>query len=220
MENLAKADWTDPGRAEGFIQTYSSRYGTDFWQAMSELVGTGQRPVIADFGCGPGIWLADAASRFKAEQVFALDASEVMLDFAHETLSKAKSADDVSTYLVDFDHEAIPLDPESLDLAFSGYFMHEVADPAAFIQQVAALLKPAGVCVVYDFISGDEGAFIEQMVQRGMPEERARKRYPHMCKHSLADLKRLLEQAELADIRSTTLQNTRAVVVGIKRLQA
>ncbi|MFW9933724.1 MAG: hypothetical protein ACFFDR_13870, partial [Candidatus Thorarchaeota archaeon] len=65
MENLAKSNWTDPERVQEFAKTYESRYGDEFWQILCQLLPLLSAPSIGDFGCGPGLWLADAATRFR-----------------------------------------------------------------------------------------------------------------------------------------------------------
>jgi len=215
MENLGKGDWSDPERVKHFIHTYQQRYGDIFWDAVIELVGSGSRDVIADFGCGPGIWLTDAASRFKASKIFGLDENETMLEEAKEILKKGLSPENVRLDLVNLDTEPINIAPNSLDLAFSGYLLHELANPNDFISQLLARLKEQGVCIVFDFVSTDVELFVKTMKQVGWDEERARKRYPHMCKHSLDDIEKILESAGFTGI-SSKLLDVRAIVVGIK----
>lgn len=215
MDNLGKGDWSDPERVKHFIQTYHQRYGDQFWDAVIELVGSGSRDIIADFGCGPGIWLADAASRFKASKIFGLDESESMLEQAKEILKKGISPENVHLNLVNLDTEPININPNSLDLAFSGYLLHELANPNDFISQLLTCLKEQGVCIVFDFVSTDVELFVKTMKQVGWDEERARKRYPHMCKHSPEDIETILRSAGFTDI-SSKLLDVRAIVLGIK----
>ena len=77
--------------------------------------------------------------------------------------------------------------------------------------------KLQGVFVVYDFISGNEEQFVTTMVQHGMSEEHARKRYPHMCKHSASEIEEILQKSGFQDCREVSINEIRAVVVGLKR---
>ena len=215
MENLGKGDWSDPERFKHFVQTYQQRYGDLFWDAVIELSGSGTRDVIADFGCGPGIWLADAATRFSASKVYGLDESETMLNQAQEILGNKLSSEDVQLDLVNLDTEPININPNSLDLAFSGYLLHELANPNDFISQLSTCLKEKGVCIVFDFVSTNVELFVKTMKQVGWDEERARKRYPHMCKHSPEDIEQILRSAGFTNI-SSKLLDVRAIVLGIK----
>ena len=96
MENLAKGDWTDPERVKHFPKTYQVRYGDMFWNTFNKLIENKTRDVIADFGCGPGLWLLDAATRFNSTRLHGLE-------------------------LIDLDKDRIAITHNTLDLAFSGY---------------------------------------------------------------------------------------------------
>ncbi len=218
MENLAKGNWEDPERVKHFAKTYSLRYGEIFWESVSKIVNQKQWSVIADFGCGPGVWLRDAGKRFNATHLHAFDASEEMLDYAKEILNTSKESTDFHTHHVDFDTDSIPIEPNTLDLAFAGYMFHEVAHPRNFAKQVFDCVNTNGIFIVFDFVSGNPEEFVTSMTQTGMDEERARKRYPHMCKHSVDDIAEILESAGFASINSDTIDGTRAIVVGVKRM--
>ena len=94
--------------------------------------------------------------------------------------------------------------------------LHEVRDPQDFVSQVADKLTSGGSYVVYDYVSGNEEAFLKAMMERGMNEERARKRYPHMCKHSTTDIATLMKNAGLGNIKTIDINDIRAVVIGSK----
>lgn len=79
------ADWTDEESVQRMADSYNVRYDDAFWKAFSTLINDDPRPVVADFGCGPGLLLADIANRFKAHTAIALDESEPMLTLAKKT---------------------------------------------------------------------------------------------------------------------------------------
>ncbi|MFW9793800.1 MAG: class I SAM-dependent methyltransferase, partial [Candidatus Thorarchaeota archaeon] len=118
---------------------------------------------------------------------------------------------------VNFDAEEIPLELESIDLGFTGFMLHEVASPTDFVSHVYRHIRKNGFFVVYDFISGNEEAFVKVITSHGMSEEHARKRYPHMCKHSANDIVKLLSTAGFEDCRMIVMDEMRVVVVGLKR---
>jgi trans-aconitate methyltransferase len=74
-----KADWTDDDRVQRMAKSYKTRYDDKFWEAFDSLINTDSRDIVADFGCGPGLLLADVANRFSAQTAIALDESEEML---------------------------------------------------------------------------------------------------------------------------------------------
>ena len=216
VEHLGKADWQDPERVQGMVQSYNERYPEAFWNALLELIGVEPREVVAEFGPGPGLFLVDTVSKLQTKKVYGLDESESMLKQADEFLSCVLSSDNYILKQHDFNKEAMALEPSSVDMVFSGFFLHEVDNPQSIILQAAQSLKPSGACVVFDFVSGNEEAFVRVMGAHGMDEEKARKRYPHMCKHSVDDLVEFMTEAGLKPTGSKKIRGTAALVVGLK----
>ncbi len=216
VEHLGKANWQDPERVQGMVQSYNERYREEFWNALLDLIGTESREVVAEFGSGPGLFLADTVSKLQTKKVYGLDESESMLKQADEFLSCVLSSDNYILTQHDFNKEAMALEPRSVDMVFSGFFLHEVDNSQSIILQAAQSLKPSGVCVVFDFVSGNEEAFVRVMGAHGMDEEKARKRYPHMCKHSVDDIVEFMTKAGLKPIGSKKIRETAALVVGLR----
>ncbi len=214
MEDLAKADWTDPERVKSLIDSYDERYGEPFWSGLTRLIGQTSRPVVLEFGCGPGLFLADSVKRLCANQVYGFDSSEEMLNQARDILSRVMPIDRISLVRIDFDKEKPTPGHPKVDLAFSGYMLHEVKDPLGLVKAAKPLISEGGVSVVFDFVSGDRNAFVRGMMRRGMTKERALMRYPHVCKHSLDDLVSLFRTAGYQGVESVKLDEFRAIVVG------
>jgi ubiquinone/menaquinone biosynthesis C-methylase UbiE len=213
----AKDDWTADDRVQRMAKSYSTRYDDAFWNAFKSLTGSEPRPIVADFGCGPGLLLADVAKHFTAHTVIALDESEQMLAVAETKLKELTTLEKIDIHRVNFDLEEIQLDPDTIDFAFSGFMLHEVASPSDFVSSVYKRVKSKGLYVVYDFVSGNEEMFVKTMTEHGMDEERARKRYPHMCKHSADDIVKILEASGFSECRALVIGEIRAIVVGLKR---
>ena len=215
--HLGKADWTDEDRVQRMAASYNSRYDTEFWEAFESLTGSKSRHTVADFGCGPGLLLADVANRFDAHTAIALDESEQMLALAETNLKEHTTLHSIMIRHVNFDAETIEVEYDVIDFAFSGFMLHEVARPSEFVFEVFKRVKAGGIYVVYDYVSGNEDKFVNAMVKRGMSTEHARKRYPHMCKHSADDIEEMLKTSGFSDCRVLTIGGFRAVVVGLKR---
>jgi ubiquinone/menaquinone biosynthesis C-methylase UbiE len=215
--HLAKDIWTDNERVQRMAKTYTMRYGSDFWKALFSLTSNDSRHVVADFGCGPGLFLADIANRFNAHTAIALDESPQMLAMAETNLKGLTKLKSIEIRLVNFDTDEIDIESGRVEFAFSGFMLHEVVSPRKFVSVVYRLVKSTGTYVVYDYVSGNEEKFVKAMAKNGMSEEAARKRYPHMCKHSVADIEEILETSGFSDCRSRTIDEFRAVVVGLKR---
>ncbi len=215
MSDLGRADWSDPERVKKLVSSYSQRYGPVFWKTMQKLTGGKTRATVADFGCGPGLFLADALSKYKAKRVIGLDASESMLKQASELLQGKLPQKDIILKAVDFDSSVLGLTPSIIDLAFSGFLLHEIRNPAGLVAQVYESVADGGIYAVYDFVSGNMQAFVDHMKKGGMNEVEARRRYPHMCRHSLSDLERMLVGAGFSGVESSVI-DIRAVIVGLK----
>jgi ubiquinone/menaquinone biosynthesis C-methylase UbiE len=198
------------------VQSYNERYPEAFWNTLLELIGAEPREVVAEFGPGPGLFLADTVSKFQTKKVYGLDESESMLKQADEFLSCVLSSDNYILTQHDFNTDAMVLEASSVDMVFSGFLLHEVDNSQSIILQAAQSLRPSGVCVVFDFVSGNEEAFVRVMGAHGMDEEKARKKYPHMCKHSVDDIVEFMTDAELKPIGSKKIRGTAALVVGLK----
>jgi ubiquinone/menaquinone biosynthesis C-methylase UbiE len=216
VEHLGKADWQDPERVQGMVQSYNERYPEAFWNALLDLIGTEPREVVAEFGPGPGLFLVDTVSKLQTKKVYGIDESESMLKQADEFLSCVLSPDNYILTQHDFNTDAVAMEPSSVDMVFSGFFLHEVDNSQSIIVQAAQSLRPSGVCVVFDFVSGNEEAFVRVMGAHGMDEEKARKRYPHMCKHSVDDIVEFMIKAGLKPAGSKKIRETAALVVGLK----
>ena len=215
--HLGKADWTDNERVQRMARTYSMRYDEKFWNAFRTLTGIEPRLVVADFGCGPGLLLVDVAKRLKAHTAIAIDESEQMLSLAETNLREKTNLDSIIIQQVNLDTGKVQVASISIDLAFSGFMLHEVANPRDFVSDVFRLIKLGGIYVVYDYVSGNEERFVQKMIEQGMSEDGARKRYPHMCKHSADDIVSILESSGFVDCHALILDDIRAVVVGLKR---
>ena len=212
---LGKADWTDRDRIKNLIETYSRRYDMIFWTNLAELIGAHRIDTIADFGCGPGLFLVDASHKFAAKRLIGLDESREMLDQAKIFIDERTSVESYELTVTNFDEVEIPIPPGSVDLTFCGFMLHEMASPRDFVKQVSKTMRIGGKYIVYDWISGDVEMFVRKMAEQGMSPERARIRYPHMCKHSLADIIKLMETAGLKDVKGLAVNDIRGLVVGL-----
>jgi len=215
-DELAKDDWKDHDRIKRMANSYSARYDTSFWSAIKELTGLTPRRTVADFGCGPGLFLLDAAEIYASEKIIGLDESSGMLEYARGLITERSPTRSFELIEINFDSTRIPIESETINLAFCGFMLHEVRDPQDFVNQVAQTVASAGQYVIYDYVSGNETAFVKAMMERGIDEENAHRRYPHMCKHSIEDISELMRNARLNETRAIGINDVRAVVIGKK----
>ncbi|MHA1935048.1 MAG: class I SAM-dependent methyltransferase [Candidatus Thorarchaeota archaeon] len=218
MGNHGKEDWSSDDRVQRMIKRYPMSYHEPFWDALVRLVGSKPRDVVADFGCGPGLLLVDLVKKFQAKHVYGLDESENMLKQAARFLSEIISDDQYTLQKTNFDESKVPLESDTIDLAFTGHVFHEINDPSDLASQIFTSMKKGGQFAVFEFVSGNPEGFVKGMMGAGMDEETARARYPHMCKYSVDDIADFLSNAGFSDITfEKTDEEARAVVVGVKR---
>ncbi len=214
MDDLRRADWSGQQQISGLASSYRARYGEPVWRVLLSLLDRRRYRRVIDLGCGPGLFLADAAQRLGAEMLVGLDASVEMLETARQVLSRMAPEQDVMLVCHDLDAGPLPLRDAHLDLVFSGYLLHELDRPEMTLRSVSSVLVDGGLCVSLDYVSGNEESFVKAMVALGMDEGRARSRYPHMCSRSAADIVHLFEAAGLTDIRHVMVNGHRAIVLG------
>ena len=101
-----------------------------------------------DVGCGTGRWSMSVARR--VSHLHLLDASPEALAVAKDNL---KDMTNVSFHARSVDD--IPLDPQSLDFAFSLGVLHHVPDTSAAIGAIAAKLKPGAPLLLYLYYAFD-----------------------------------------------------------------
>ncbi|MHA2066946.1 MAG: class I SAM-dependent methyltransferase [Candidatus Thorarchaeota archaeon] len=215
VDHLSKEYWSDSGRIPRLVDSYEWRYGPAFWISFLDLVGTESRKVVADFGCGPGMFLKDAADKFKAEELRGYDSRKDMLKAASKLLADTIPQGKVLLQTIDFEKEPIKIDPASVDLGFSGYVLHELTDPSSVVGQIVRTIRTGGIYTVFECYSGNEEAFVRAFVERGWPEERVRKSYPRMCKYSVDDIERILRDAGFSSVKHRKVDEFRVIAVGL-----
>lgn len=104
--------------------------------------------VGADLGCGPGLQLAQIARRWPAARLWGVDTSEVMLNTAHESLSRAFSPQDATRISLERDDIATWEAPEPLELIYSNAALHWLDRHDTLIPRLMGMLKGGGVLAV------------------------------------------------------------------------
>jgi ubiquinone/menaquinone biosynthesis C-methylase UbiE len=122
---------------------------------------------VLDLGCGTGRLLERAAERWP-------DARFAGVDIASNMIAEAKrkyGGDDRFRFEV-ADAAALPLDPASIDVAFSTLSFHHWADQLAGLRQVARVLRPGGLFVLADI----QPPLLLRPVMRRFHAQRSRRR--------------------------------------------
>lgn len=107
---------------------------------------------VLEAGCGVGAQTATLAANSPQALITSIDVSEASLREARRTL-EAAGARNVTFQQADIFH--LPFAPESFDHVFLCFVLEHLAEPAAAIQALKAVLKCGGTITV---IEGDHGS--------------------------------------------------------------
>ncbi|MEO7001901.1 MAG: methyltransferase domain-containing protein [Ktedonobacterales bacterium] len=110
---------------------------------------------FADIGSGPGFFTLPAAE-IVGEQghVFAADIQGEMLTAVK---SRATEAGLTNVRVVKTSETEIPLPPDSCDMAFLAFVLHELGSHAIFLHRAARIIKPNGKLVVMEWEKHETG---------------------------------------------------------------
>ncbi len=158
------------------LERYYVRFNEAFWKFFMAdvvpLLPDGEPPVIADLGCGPGLFLRDVRERLHQAKLVGVDYADDMIahaegvDYAGEapTIVKGDVAKD------------LPLPDSSVDLLTITAVLHTFEDPFAFLDAARRVLAPNGMLLVYDWVRVPFSDYLDyRQREPGDPEEL---RYP------------------------------------------
>lgn len=159
-------------------------FGNDFaFRALAGLLDDAW--TVADLGCGTGAMAAILAPH--VEHVIGIDASEEMLEAARQRLR-----DCVNVELRRGTLEALPMVPESVDVATLMLVLHHLPSPAAALAEAARIVKPGGRVLIVDMAPHEKEEYRQQMghVWLGFAEEQITKMlttagFTHVKVHAL-----------------------------------
>jgi len=154
----AVARWAD-ARADNFSQPESGFYARVLAPALGRLYrgvasdvvaelaarGRTRRPLIVDLGCGPGDLAVELGRRLRDAHIVGVDVSPSMMQLA----SSHATADGRLRFIVG-SAERLPFANEAVDLVVSTLTLHHLAAPGAVFSEIARVLAPGGVALMYD----------------------------------------------------------------------
>ncbi len=151
--------------------------------AFATLDGTGMH--IVDLGCGTGHLLPSLAATGAA--VTGIDREAAMLEVARERTRHLCGVQLVRGHL-----DALPLAPQSVDLAILAFVLHHIRDLEPVFREVHRVLRPAGRAVVLDMMAHDRTDFQRTMghAHQGFSEDalHALARSSHLQLHRFSPL--------------------------------
>jgi SAM-dependent methyltransferase len=120
------------------------RVAEDATQEMS-IRRRSRGSVILDIGCGPGDLVVAVSRRLRESRIIGMDLSPSMLLWA----GRHATTDGRVKFMVG-DAADLPFDDASVDLIISTLSLHHWAEPADAFAEMARVLSPGGVALIYD----------------------------------------------------------------------
>ena len=169
------------------LERYYVRFNDDFWDFFAAEVQPllPDAPVLADLGCGPGLYLRDVSARLPGAKLIGVDRGDDMLGHARSLeyvgATPTFESGDVAG--------SLPLTTGSIDLLTIAAVMHSLENPFSFLKEVRRVLKPGGVFLLYDWVRVGFKAYINLRVSE--PGDSLEARYPRALELFLQRIKYL-----------------------------
>jgi len=152
------ARWLD-GRVEGFAEPESAAYARLFAPFLGRLYRRvaddvaielasrvrRRKATIVDIGCGTGELVVAISTRVRDARIVGLDSSPSMLLWANR-----HSTPDGRLHFITGDAAVMPFADESVDMVVSTLSLHHWHEPASVFAEIARVLRPGGVALIYD----------------------------------------------------------------------
>lgn len=185
--------------------TFESRFNEEFWLLWERSIvpGLPAKPVVVDFGTGPGTFIKTLAKKYKKSKVYGVECAPYMLAAAGGLPENAEMVES------DLQNPELPFKDNSVDVAVASVLVHEMIQPIRMFREIWRILKPGSKFYIYDWVrapletylkSSDIDPFDEQISQEALEDL-----FVHFIEHnrfSLDDLKYMLTSMNFAIIHS------------------
>ncbi len=184
------------------LRRYAVRFNDAFWRFWDAAVAPGlpPRPVVADVGPGPGLFLRDLSARLPGASLHGLDANEAMIESA-AALDYAGPVP--SLRLMDAEAQPLPFADGAIDLLTMTAVLHTFVDPFSFLRgQAARVIGANGRILLYDWIRVPMRDYLAlRMVEPGEPKatryQRALDQFRVHNKYTLDDWRWVIAESGL-----------------------
>jgi len=170
------------------IETAVTRFGPLWWGAWEQLVAPPRAATVVDLGCGPGTLLRMLRARDPEGRVIGVDLQPAMLAHARQV------AAETGAELVEADLAGpVPLPDEVADVVVSVHLLHELPDPLPLVDEMARLVRPGGVVLLYDWVKFP----LEVYLAGQEPDAERLAHFREHCLYAVEDLQFLLRRVGL-----------------------
>lgn len=115
---------------------------------LPDLVSMSVTPAVLEIGSGPGELALEIARRLPGAEIVGIDLAGAMIERANERVQAERMGERVRFVLADA--AALPLPDATVDVTVSTLSLHHWADPAAVFAEIARVLRPGGVALIFD----------------------------------------------------------------------
>ena len=190
--------------SERMAETYEDRYGFAFWELFDTAVlpRLPDSPVVADLGCGPGVFLQDLSRRLPGATLYGSDVSQDMVDRAKELDYGGAT---VELTQQDLTQPPLPMPDGSVDLVTVITVLCFIDDPFPILAELRRVLKPDGTFVLLDWVRHSLKEYLEGRAQAGGNEDHQHRmqRFPLHNRYTAEDWRWLLGQGHFEILAET-----------------
>lgn len=159
----------------------------------------GHAPRLLDVACGTGKLLSYLYQQFPDAELYGIDGSQDMLLQARQRLSAVPAIRLEHVIIGPGEQARLPFPPDNFDLITCTNALHDLADPANFLAELARLLAPGGWLALEDYARRSSAISWRFMEWLALRIEGSRGRAL-----TLAEAEKLCKQAGLHIARSHT----------------
>lgn len=174
---------------DAMIETSATRFGPIWWGVWDQLVRPPAGATLVDLGTGPGLLLPRQRARHPDARIVGVEVQPAMLAHARG-VAEAAGAE-----LVEHDISAgpVPLPDGVADVVTAVHVFHELPHPPPLLDEMARLLKPGGVAVLYDWVRRPLADYLDG----GALTEDSLGHFREHCQFTADDLEFLVQRAGL-----------------------
>jgi ubiquinone/menaquinone biosynthesis C-methylase UbiE len=132
---------------DAMIESSAGRFGPLWWGLWGQHVQPPAGATLVDLGTGPGLLLPRLRAHHPDARIIGVEVQPEMLDHARGVAAGCGAE------LVEADlARPIPLADGVADVVTAVMVFHELPHPPPLLHEIARLLKPGGVMVLYDWV--------------------------------------------------------------------
>lgn len=196
------AQVSDQELLQRMINSHDGRFDESFWSYFEGKVAPHlpESPVIADLGCGPGLFLRDLSRRLPDATLLGLDVTPTMLDYAGTLDYGGKSPE---YRLCDANEGPLPLADSSVNLLTMVAVLHVLNDPIEMCREIRRILADNGIFLLQDWVRMPMPDYLDRMTgdvpeeARELARQRMLRLFPTHNKYTVEDWLWLLGQGGL-----------------------